>query len=166
MKSPGNTAPFVFTREVKAPLDAVWKAWTEEDQLRQWWGPKGADIISFSNDFRVGGEFRFHHQFQGTDIRGVHVYREIAAPNRMVFIGSFCDAAGEIGRNPFEDDWPLRITETVEFAEHDGHTKVRITWVPIDPSEIEREAYNKELQECARGWSGLFERLEELLAAR
>ncbi|HUU24615.1 MAG TPA: SRPBCC domain-containing protein [Methyloceanibacter sp.] len=33
--------PFVIARTFNAPLDRVWKAWTEPEQMAQWWGPKG-----------------------------------------------------------------------------------------------------------------------------
>jgi len=165
MKATSTTAPFVITRDIKAPLDAVWKAWTEEDQLRQWWGPKEVEIISITNDFRVGGEFCFHHRHENMDIRGKHVYSVIDAPKRIVFKGSFCDANGEIASNPFEKNWPSEILETLEFTVQGDRTKVSITWDLIDPTDLERKAFDKERDECARGWAGLFDRLEEHLSA-
>lgn len=36
--------PFVISREFDAPRDLVWKAWTEAERLKQWWGPKGFSV--------------------------------------------------------------------------------------------------------------------------
>lgn len=38
----------VTTRVFPAPRAVVFAAWTDPDQLRQWWGPRG-----FSNTFHV-----------------------------------------------------------------------------------------------------------------
>ena len=35
------TADFVISRTFDAPLDLVWKAWTEAEQLKKWFTPKG-----------------------------------------------------------------------------------------------------------------------------
>jgi uncharacterized protein YndB with AHSA1/START domain len=32
---------FTISRVIDAPLDRVWKAWTDAKQLKHWWGPKG-----------------------------------------------------------------------------------------------------------------------------
>jgi uncharacterized protein YndB with AHSA1/START domain len=31
----------VFTRVFDAPIGRVWKAWSEPEEVRRWWGPKG-----------------------------------------------------------------------------------------------------------------------------
>jgi uncharacterized protein YndB with AHSA1/START domain len=42
-------------REFNAPVEKVWKAWTNPDILEKWWGPKPWTAITKSMDFRVGG---------------------------------------------------------------------------------------------------------------
>lgn len=42
-------------RTYPAPVDAVWRAWTEEDQLRSWWGPEKTTVAECEVDLRVGG---------------------------------------------------------------------------------------------------------------
>ena len=34
---------FVITRTFNAPREKVWRAWSDTNQLAQWWGPKGCD---------------------------------------------------------------------------------------------------------------------------
>lgn len=76
----------VTTRVFAFPRDLVWRAWTEPGPLSRWWGPKG-----FSNTFqefvlRPGGDWRFvMHGPDGTDYKNHSVFREIAAPERLVF---------------------------------------------------------------------------------
>ncbi len=45
----------VLERSYAAPVEAVWKAWTEADRLRQWWGPDKTTVPECEVDLRVGG---------------------------------------------------------------------------------------------------------------
>src|SRR5690606_5110992 len=42
-------------RSYTAPVEAVWRAWTEADRLRAWWGPEKTTIGECEVDLRVGG---------------------------------------------------------------------------------------------------------------
>jgi uncharacterized protein YndB with AHSA1/START domain len=44
-----------FERIYDAPIDIVWKAWTDPDHLKQWWGPDNVSIPECEVDLRVGG---------------------------------------------------------------------------------------------------------------
>ena len=46
--------PFVISRALDAPREIVFKAWTEAEQLKHWFGPKGFDILSCTMDLRAG----------------------------------------------------------------------------------------------------------------
>ena len=41
-----------LVRLYDAPLKAVWEAWTEPDQVAQWWGPRGFSITHHEKDLR------------------------------------------------------------------------------------------------------------------
>ncbi len=108
---------FVISRTFDAPRALVWKAWTEPEQLAQWWGPKGCTIRVAKFDLRPGGMFHYAMAFQpGHDMWGRFVYREIEQPERMVYVNSFSDPEGGITRAPFpqlRDTFPLEILNTV-----------------------------------------------------
>lgn len=44
-----------FERTYSAPIDAVWRAWTDAEELRSWWGPEKTRIEECEVDARVGG---------------------------------------------------------------------------------------------------------------
>ena len=46
-----------FDREYDASLSEVWQAWTEAEQLKQWWGPNDVVIPECEVDLKVGGRF-------------------------------------------------------------------------------------------------------------
>lgn len=44
-------------RVYDAPLAKVWQAWTDVEQIKQWWGPDNVTIPACTIDLRVGGTF-------------------------------------------------------------------------------------------------------------
>ena len=57
-----NTSPdceIVTTRVFKAPRKLVYKAWTDPNHLKTWWGPKGFTNTFKTFDLSVGGRWSF-----------------------------------------------------------------------------------------------------------
>lgn len=46
-----------ITREFKAPVEKVWKAWTQADLLDKWWAPKPWRAETKSMSFEEGGSW-------------------------------------------------------------------------------------------------------------
>ncbi len=46
-------------REFNAPIDKVWKAWTDPEILEKWWGPKPWTAKTKSMDFTIGGTWLY-----------------------------------------------------------------------------------------------------------
>jgi uncharacterized protein YndB with AHSA1/START domain len=74
-------------RRFEAPRDVVFSLWTSPRQIVQWWGPRGHFLDHCEQDFRVGGRWRF--AIAGADGSAPTwtwgIYREIVAPERLVF---------------------------------------------------------------------------------
>jgi uncharacterized protein YndB with AHSA1/START domain len=49
----------VTTRVFDAPKQLVYRAWTEPDHLKNWWGPNGFTNTFHTFDLRVGGRWIF-----------------------------------------------------------------------------------------------------------
>ena len=159
-----TTPKFVISRSFNAPLDRVWKAWTEPEQMAQWWGPKGFDADVKTLDLKPGG--MFHYRLlspQGQEMWGRMVFREVVPKQRLVFINSFSDPAGGLTRHPLAPDWPLQMHTTITFGEEDGKTTVTVEWVPYEASESECESFDKGRESMQAGWTGTFEKLESHL---
>jgi len=83
---PNADREIIITRIFDAPPELVWRAWTDPEQITQWWGPNGFTTTTYHMDVRVGGEWRF--DFHGPDGRlypNRIVYDDIEAPNRIVY---------------------------------------------------------------------------------
>jgi uncharacterized protein YndB with AHSA1/START domain len=100
----------------------------------------------------------------GTDLWGRFMYREIAAPKKLVFIVSFSDPQGGVTRNPWSPQWPLHIMSTVEFEEQGPRTtKVTVTWLPHEANEPERRAFDEGRDSLKQGWGGTLDKLTDYL---
>ena len=42
-------------RDFDAPIDLVWRMWTEPALFKQWYGPNGMSVPSAERDLKVGG---------------------------------------------------------------------------------------------------------------
>ncbi len=163
-----KTTEFVITRVFDAPRDLVWKAWTEPEHLAEWWGPKGCTVRVVKLDVRPGGMFHYAMQFKpGHDMWGRFVYREIAAPSRLVYVSSFSDEKGGITRAPFSqlnDTWPLEVLNTLTLSERGGKTTITLRGAPINATEEERKMFASMFASMQQGFGGTFDKLAEYLA--
>ncbi len=48
-----------IVREFNAPIEKIWKAWTDPEILDKWWAPKPSKVVTKIMDFRVGGMWQF-----------------------------------------------------------------------------------------------------------
>jgi uncharacterized protein YndB with AHSA1/START domain len=160
------TEPFVITREFNAPRELVWKAWTEQARMKEWFSPKGFTRRYAKMDFRPGGIYHYGLVTpDGKEFWGKFVYREIVAPEKILWVNSFSDKDGGITRHPFSSaPWPLQMLTEATFTERDGKTTVTIKWLPLDSTEEELQTFDGARGGMTQGWTGTFEQLAEYLA--
>lgn len=110
---------FSVTRVFDAPRDLVFAAWSKPEHLQQWWGPTDWTLPVCKVDFRVGGEWLYcMHSPDGIEAWGKAVYREISAPERIVYTDYFVDPDGNA-----LPDMP-ELVMSVEFVAMGKQTKV------------------------------------------
>lgn len=156
---------FVISREYAAPRELVWQVWTEKDHLGRWFGPAGLEIRAHSFDFRPGGRYLYSlHGDDGMELWGKFEYEAIDAPERLIFVNSISNAAGETIRYPGDENWPLRTHTTIVFTENADRTIVTVRWVPLDPTPEELRAFQEGHDSMFGGWTGTLLQLGEHLA--
>lgn len=98
---------FVIERVFGAPRALVWQAWTEPERLKHWWGPKGFAVTRCTVDLRPGGLMHYCLRSpEGAEMWGRFVYREVKAPERLVFVVAFSDPKGGITRHRCASECP------------------------------------------------------------
>jgi uncharacterized protein YndB with AHSA1/START domain len=167
MSTATQSTDFVITRVFDAPRDMVWKAFTDPEHMKHWWGPKGSTVLVSKMDLRVGGSYLGSlRDTSGNVMWGKFVYREIMPPQRLVWEHSFSDENGGLTRHPLAPNWPLKLLTTVTFAEpRPGQTEVTLRWSPLDATDEERKTFAAAHDGMRGGWGGSFDQLAAYLAA-
>lgn len=161
-----ETNRFTISRTFDAPLDKVWAAWTDEDHLKTWFGPKGCPIKSAKMNFEVGGGFLYCLGTPvGFDMWGKWVYHDIQPMERLVWQHTFSDPDGKsITRHPFSPTWPLEMILTIDMkAVGDDKTDIVLSMVAVNVTDIERATWDSGFAGLNQGWGGTFDLLEDYL---
>jgi uncharacterized protein YndB with AHSA1/START domain len=165
VESPVGQHPFTISRAFNVSRDRLWKAWTEREQLMQWFGPKGFTMPVAKMDLRPGGTFLYCLQSaDGHRMWGRFSYREIIPPEKIVLVNSFSDEKGGITRHPMSATWPLEMLSTFTLTEQKGKTTATVEWVPINATDEERKTFDTSHDGMKAGWSGTFDQLAAYLA--
>ena len=110
----------VIERVFEAPVELIWKMWTDPEHFKAWYGPAGASIPVAKLDVRVGGTRLVCMEVQTP--RGAMLmwftgeHREIVENKRLVYSESMSDENGN-------------VREPAEFGMGEGHpitTEVRV----------------------------------------
>ena len=151
MSTTASAAPMEMTRFFRAPRPKVWQAWTDVDQLAQWWGPKVFTNPRCEIDVRPGGKIHIDMRApDGTVYPMGGEVEEVVPPERLVFLASALDAAGQ----------PMFVNRnTVVFRELDGGTELSLHVVVLSATAIAPQ-YLKGMRE---GWSGSLDKLAAFL---
>ena len=141
----------VFERTFDAPLERVWKAFTDPEIVPRWWGPKDTTTIVAEMDVRPGGTWRYiSSALHRDDVTFYGEYTEITPPTGFKWTFMF-DVEG-VG--------PQGGPETFTFEEVDGKTKVTSIGHMGSPEIIEGALATGMVGGAIETW----DRLEALLA--
>lgn len=159
----------VIEKEIDAPREEVWKAWTDPEIIKKWWGPEGFYAPSIKVDLRVGGKYVFamhgpEDSEWDQDMYSAGVYKEIKPKEKLVVTDYFSDENGEMiepkdaGMDP---NFPRESTMTVLFEESkNGKTKLTIIY---PKSENEEELRAIQESGAKEGWNSSLEKLNSTL---
>jgi uncharacterized protein YndB with AHSA1/START domain len=152
------------THTINAPRELVFKAFTESDHLKNWWGPKGWTFDVSKSDFRSGGVFHYSQKPADGNVMWVKfVYSEIIAPEKIVYSSFFSDEEGNTARAPFHESWPMETMNTITFNEDEGKTTLTMIVVPVSPTEEEVKTFEDSKEMAQEGYAGTFDQLDEYL---
>ena len=148
MTEAATAKEITLTRVFDAPRELVWNAWTDPDQIIEWWGPPGWSTPreNVSMDVRPGGTMRITSIAEdGTEMTVTGVYRDVVEPERLTF------------EEPAEDAWHEGAQSVVTLTDlGDGRTEMIVQATMHTTDEMREQA--------AAGMEGTFDRLTEHLS--
>jgi len=119
----------------EAPIEVVFRAFTDPKELAKWWGPKGCTGEVHEMDLRPGGAWRTSmHHADGTESRVGGLYEAIEPPHRLVFTWAW-ERDGARGHEtrvtielaPFGAATHLKLHQAL-FQENDARDKHGMGW--------------------------------------
>ena len=119
-----------ITHLFDAPVERVFEAWTNPEQLKHWYAPDGCSVEFKAIDATQGGNFHscIHDPVHGECwVKGT--YLEVLQNKKLVFTMVMSDEAGnsvssvDAGKT---EDWPEEQITTVTFESIGDQTKVSI----------------------------------------
>lgn len=120
----------VVTRVFDAPVEQVWRAWTDPEQVMHWWGPEGFTCPVARIDFREGGKSLVCMRSpEGQDFYNTWEYRKIVQMELIEFIQNFADKDGKKAdpvAHGLPQDFPQDVRSTVTFKAR-GNNKTEMT---------------------------------------
>jgi uncharacterized protein YndB with AHSA1/START domain len=146
-------------RSFSAPIEKVWEALTNADQLKKWWSPTNFEASTISVDLKKGGIFRYC--FKGSDGKefwGRGVYQTIEQPKFLSWLDTFTDSHGNPAPSSHYGMPGKEIVEaTVEFNLTTDNSMTKMKMVGDNPHD------DSILVDMEKGWNGMFDKLEVLL---
>lgn len=153
--SPATSKPYEAANELRitrvydAPVSLVWDAWTKDEHVGQWWGPRGFTLTTHRKELRPGGFWEYTmHGPDGKDWPNFTRYHEVVPQAKLVY---------DHGASS-EDAKPMfRVVAT--FTDLGGKTELDMHMV-LESAEAaaQTRAFVK-----AAGGNGTWDRLAEYL---
>lgn len=145
------------SRSFDAPLEVLWKAWTDPKHFMKWYGPQGFTTPSCEIDLRVGGRHLWSMKSpNGMQMYFTGTYKEIVPMDRIVYTDSLSDAEGNVmspSAMGMPEGSPETMDVTVTFAHEDGKTTVTVNHVGHGDAD-----------HAGVGWEQAFDKLTAVLA--
>lgn len=150
----------VITRLFDAPIERVWKAWTDPEYVMRWWGPTGFTSPTCRIDFREGGRFVFHMRapkdFQGgQDFYTAGVYKKIVPLKLIEFSQGLADKDGnriEPTTVGMPAEFPKEIPSALTFKRVGDKTELTATeygWTAGQMRDMSEAGLNQCLDKLA-----------------
>lgn len=153
-KDPANKR-MLIQRAFSAPLEQVWKAWTDSALLDQWWAPKPWKAVTKSMEFKEGGVWLYYMQGpEGEQSWAKATYKNIIPLKSFEAVDAFCDEQGVDSA-----EFPSMQWKTA-FKTSEKGTFVEIEIVFTSPEDMEK-IIELGFQE---GFAAAHDNLDELLA--
>jgi uncharacterized protein YndB with AHSA1/START domain len=155
-KMENNSKELTISHYFDAPRELVFEAWTNPQQLVQWYAPDGCTIEFKHIDLYKGGTFHscIHDPVHGECwITGTYI--EIKYPELLVFTMVLSDEQGssvEALAAGKPEAWPKEIITTVAFEAIKDQTKLTLHQTVSEAEAKQTGAY--------QSWLKMFRRLE------
>ncbi|MFO0883256.1 MAG: SRPBCC domain-containing protein [Pirellulales bacterium] len=149
-----------IVREIEAPRELVWKAWTDPKMLMQWYAPNACTVEVKRIELEVPGALLLCIRSpEGHECCCAGKYFEIVAPEKLVFSLAIANSNGDLvspvsmGMDP---DWPAETKVTLNLESRGTKTVLTLHQTVLESLARRTGAYPS--------WLQMLDRLADLIA--
>lgn len=146
----------VVTRVFDAPVELVWKCWTDSELVMRWSGPNGFTCPIAKLDFREGGTslvcMREPKEFGGKDMYSIWFYKKIMPMKLIEITSNLSDKDGKaldpvtLGLPPeFTKDIRMVVTFKKVGSDKTEMTVTQYDWTVSQMSDMAEAGWNQSL---------------------
>ncbi len=155
-----ETLDLVLERTLDAPVDLVWRAYTDPEHLKRWFAPKPYEISEIELDLKPGGIFRI--RMTGPDgfdtgHGNAGCVLEVVENKRLVWTSALGPGYRPAEMGEGCESFPM--TAVITFADA-GNGKTAYKAVALHKDAADKEAHEK--MGFQDGWGTTAGQLEEL----
>jgi uncharacterized protein YndB with AHSA1/START domain len=135
-----ESVTLIVRRSIRASAEKLFDAWTQPEQLKQWWGPNTVICTAAEVDLKVGGRYRIANKFPDGKVLWISgEFEVIERPTRLVYSWRIGTESGPAER------------VIVRFERSGTSTEVIVTHERI-PAAAVRDLHQQ-------GWDGCLQKL-------
>ncbi|NKB48122.1 MAG: hypothetical protein GKS02_02035 [Alphaproteobacteria bacterium] len=149
MTEEAGSQTLTITRRFAAPIERVYAAWANGEQIARWFGPPSVNCTVHEWDAQIDGRYALtmnHADGDKTDLGGV--FREISSPERLVFTWTWGGDGPMAGRETLV---------TLDFEETGDETVLHLCHTLLPDEEW--------AQKHSMGWGACFDSFDTFLAS-
>lgn len=146
-----------------APLEKVWRTWTDPKIVKNWWGPKDFTAPKIQIDFREGGKYLYEMRGKAgpdmpvRDFWSGGVFKKIVPMKKIVLTDYFTDDKGNKVSSTYygmSADFPMEMELMVTFKGQGDRTKLTLNYptrgkMPAADRKGMKEGWNQSLDKMA-----------------
>jgi len=151
-----------------APAALVWKAWSDPEMMKKWWGPRMFSAPIVKIDFKVGAKYLLCMSGPMPDGSTVKswsggTYKEIVPTSKIVVLDHFADDQGNMvhaSQYGLPESFPMESEVTISFKDLGDKTKLTVYYPNLEGIE------GMMLKNMTQGWNESVDKLGELVEKR
>lgn len=151
METNNSHLPVSASKDFAVAADVLYQAWTDPEQLKQWWKPMAKQLLEVRNELKEGGEIEYKFQSEGREdlvIRGK--YLEVVPTEKLVYT------------------WKWQVADE---ALHDSEYKLTVQFLPAQRGsriQISQEdnTSSEAIKPHQHGWDEALDHLSEFLLSK
>jgi uncharacterized protein YndB with AHSA1/START domain len=149
-------------RDMRVSVQELFQAFKTADAIKAWWWPRNIYADHVEYDFRQGGHYFINMKgYEGGGGGMTGEFEEIVSNELIVMTDHFADKNGRAisaKEANMPGEWPQDIFITFLFERQAGNSSQLLLSQQGVPNELQ--------EDCIKGWSESFDKLEQYLAAK